>query len=516
MSFYLRVEGVNLYSSLLDTDDLSVIRGSSLLLLWTPEEVRKLLQENYPNRFEPIITGASAGLFYCADEQGLEPEGVVSKVKESLATDKNRQHLTFIVDWTTETEDFQADRATLVSKIRWQQMRSLRLKYPLLASDPIEGKAVCKLDGVRPAAEKVEHKNSDGTVQPPEIRSASAHARHEFGRKQKTEFFKSEVKDIAGAQVEGSFALHLSELAGGQVPENAGPLRDKLAVIYLDGNGFGKLYADHCKIRQQQKDASDKLKAHQREFLWRLLQVIDKDRSEEEGWWVKSSDPRRNGALVRRLEVLLWGGDEIRLVVPAWKGWQVADLFFQCARTWCPFGDNIPVKHAMSIVFCKAKCPIHAVSRLGHDLVEICKWESKTEDLLSYLILESFDHIGEPIDRNYFAGRYGFVGNDSPDTPVPNPLLVPGDRLKPIWERLHELRDDVPRRKLHDVARLLARGESDDAQQTFGKTLNGLPAKSKASFEALTGIFARAGEQQQDAAIWHLCELWDYAGFEQW
>lgn len=512
MSFYLRLEGVNLYSSLQDTDDLSVIRGSSLLLLWTPREVEELLTKEYPGKFEPIITGASAGLFYCADDQGLKPEDVVSKVKESLAKDENRQHLTFIVDWTTETENFQADRAKLVSKIRWQQMRSMRLKYPSLEESAVGDHLVCGLDGVRPAAEQVDHWDSERRKPVTEVRSASAHARHEFGRKQKTEFFKSEVKHIKGAQVEGGFALHLSELAG-KAPESAGPLRDKLAVIYLDGNGFGKLYADHCGTREEQKAASDKLKKHQRQFLWKLLQMIERDRSDD-GWWVESTDPNLKGARVRRLEVLLWGGDEIRLVVPAWKGWQVADLFFQCARTWRPFGENIPVKHAMSIVFCKAKCPIHAVSRLGDDLAEICKKESKSEDLLSYLILESFDHIGEPIDRDYFAGRYGFVGTTLSDTP--NPLLVPGVHLEPIWEKLQELRNYVPRRKLHDVARLLARGKSEDAQQSFRKTLDGLPAESKASFEALTSIFARAGEQQQDAAIWHLSELWDYAGFEQW
>ena len=263
MRFYLRVEGVNLYSSLLDTDDLSVIRGSSLLLLWTPGEIEELLKDHYPGKFEPIITGASAGLFYCADSQDPKPDDVVAEVKKFLAADLNRQHLTFVAGWTPDTGNFQTDRATLGSKIRWQQMRGLRLKYPSLASDPVEGKVVCGLDGVRPAAESVEHWDAEKRKRVTEVRSASAHARHEFGREQKTNFFRKEVKDISGAEVDGGFALHFSELAG-SAPDGAGPLRDKLAVIYLDGNGFGELYAGQCETRDQQKIASDKLKACQR------------------------------------------------------------------------------------------------------------------------------------------------------------------------------------------------------------------------------------------------------------
>ena len=60
MEYYFRVEAVNLYNTIFDTNDISTTRGGSFLLLNAVERLKEL------DRLEPISIGASAGLLICA------------------------------------------------------------------------------------------------------------------------------------------------------------------------------------------------------------------------------------------------------------------------------------------------------------------------------------------------------------------------------------------------------------------------------------------------------------------
>ena len=53
MSFYLRVEAVNLSHFINDTNDLSTIRGGSLLLLEAMEKVEGIIKNNSPKKIRP-------------------------------------------------------------------------------------------------------------------------------------------------------------------------------------------------------------------------------------------------------------------------------------------------------------------------------------------------------------------------------------------------------------------------------------------------------------------------------
>ena len=83
----------------------------------------------------------------------------------------------------------------------------------------------------------------------------------------------------------------------------------------MDGNSFGRTKRDQCLTPADQRLFNDTVIGNHRAFLTDILQAIDKD----DPLWIN------NGAI--RFETLLWGGDEIMLVVPAWPGWQVLARF---------------------------------------------------------------------------------------------------------------------------------------------------------------------------------------------
>jgi len=54
MTFYLRIEAVNLSHFINDTNDLSTTRGGSLLLLEAMDKVEDIIKNNSPKKSQPI------------------------------------------------------------------------------------------------------------------------------------------------------------------------------------------------------------------------------------------------------------------------------------------------------------------------------------------------------------------------------------------------------------------------------------------------------------------------------
>ena len=96
-----------------------------------------------------------------------------------------------------------------------------------------------------------------------------------------------------------------------------------------------------------------------------------------------------------RLEVLLWGGDEILIVVPAWRGFRTLQLFYEIMQG-AKF-ENEPLTFAGGIVFSQANTPIYRLRNLAKELADIVKENSNKENAFDYLILESIDYPSEPI-----------------------------------------------------------------------------------------------------------------------
>jgi hypothetical protein len=107
--------------------------------------------------------------------------------------------------------------------------------------------------------------------------------------------------------------------------ESRGNLHHKMAVIYLDGNGFGKLQNELCLTQADQERFDETVRGYRRKMLKALIHKME---SEPEDWFTSDAEKKF------RLETLLWGGDEIIRVVPSWQGWRTLAFFYEQSKEW--------------------------------------------------------------------------------------------------------------------------------------------------------------------------------------
>ncbi|OQX17685.1 MAG: hypothetical protein BWK76_09880 [Desulfobulbaceae bacterium A2] len=472
--YYLRMDGVNLANFVLDTQSLNIIRGGGLLLLDAVSRVKKATHAGHT--LDPVSTGASSGLFHFTapddDAACKVREGVIALLRQ----DDDLRHATIMVEVLPAEPDgaFLPTREKLLAVNRWRQMQA-----PSLAIPPGTGQEVCGFDLVRPAR---------AVARGPQGKpiGESSWRRHEFGRTMKQDFY-AQWSGLPEEKLPG-FTNEFATLANGA---GFGNLNGKMAVFYVDGNGFGKLQQQHCTSRVTQKGFDDFIQGKRQELLRTLLQECMADSD-----WMHFAE--------LRLETLLWGGDEIIWVAPAWKGWWLAERFFALSAGWQYQGTDAEgtqfcetLTHAGGLVFCHDKAPIHRITRLVRDLAEIAKGVSRTRNLLAYQVLESFDHLGADPAR--------WRQSQCPPGVTADALLVAGENLATIAAQAGEVRRALPRRRLYAIVTALF----DNSAET-----DDLIAEARAVVEragglaSLDAVLAAFGGGR--AAWLHLLELWDY------
>jgi hypothetical protein len=346
----LRVEGVNLGNIVEDVEDLSTIRGGGLLLLSVPKRVEAVAARESIG-FVAVSKGASSGLFDLNCD-----ESDAKRFRNALIDDFHRdsalRHATIVIDVIPATDDFTRDHESLRAMNRWQQMTAPSLAMPSPAKNE-----VCEFDLIRPS-------NTIEVISGPEEpesvtkrASASVAARRQHGKKQKQRFYIDElqrdgraVKDAAKRVAEAGFVHDLTELT--DQDRSKKNLETKMAVIYFDGNKFGELQNTHCRDAEAQSRFDKTLRDYRTDALDQLLTSMDGDPD-----WMF---PGKTAGGRYRLETLLWGGDELIWVLPAWQGWRVVQLFYTASAKW-KF-ENKPLTHAGGIVFCHHKANIHRIT----------------------------------------------------------------------------------------------------------------------------------------------------------
>jgi hypothetical protein len=500
----LRMEGVNLGAVCDDTNEISVRRGAGLLLR---QAVRDVAARFKPSGLTPISLGASVGLF---EVRTAAPDALVTEIASYLSDDALYRHLTFVVDSVPLGKDFRAAREQVVAANRCRQYRQLTLVVP----EPGDGGIWCAADQISPGRAELRFKKEQ------EAASPSAAARFAFGRDARNAFYRQEL----GKAVTDDFTQDLQSLAQPADGIGFGNLDHKVAVIYLDGNKFGDLQRQ-CASAADLRRFDRTVGAGRRDFLDRLLTIA---RADPAGF--------RNGSQLR-LEILLWGGDEILLVVPAWKGLETLQCFYEVSNAWA--FDQQPLTHAGGIVFCQGKTPIVAVRRTAEDLAnEVKAWiandkeraergEIKDDEAalrrrgnrFAYLVLESVDYPTEDLDV-FRDIRYGPAVAGSLE-PLTHFAAGSGAAWTDLANHLAPLLQRWPRGAIYDVAMEWVRARragSEPARQTFTDRVRRLYDTSDAQLE--TELNARVfrhlvpnvdPHQTHDHAGWlHLVELWDY------
>ena len=495
-TFYLRVEGVNLGNFVFDTNDLSTIRGGGLALLKATGVALQALTDDQAHDVIAISTGASSGLFSFTADNAAQAKQHVDAVRNALSRDPYH-HATFVIDHLPASNgDFRTDCEKLIALNRTQQMSS-----PSFAMTEPRGLAPCFYDGKRPAmpsdpAAWQFNANGDKVSV-----SASVAARRKFGRDQKQKLYAHELsqlreKDTPLTTVEQAlksveFAQDFSAIASGSPVTN---LNNKLAIFYVDGNSFGT--KQRVDSSRELSDWDTQIKKLRRTLLEALLSKVISDSD----WYIAPATA--TDKKIARMETLLWGGDEIIFVVPAWKGLELAQLFFQATESWeYPTGKRLT--HAASLVFCHHNAPIHPLRKLVENLASDAKKQTngRAENSLTYVVLESFDHTGGDF-KDYVKRIYGS------GFPVEDRTMSP-TQLSTLLTNMPALKSDLPRSRLYGHLHALIAKKTDDAQRAradalFSRELPQPTVKAVAAINALCSSGPLAG--------WaHVTELWDYA-----
>lgn len=478
--YYLRVEGVNLDNFIYDTADLSTIRGGSLMLL---NSIDQLANMSFSAKLEPISTGASVGLFAFEAPNVEQAENLRHEIENELKQDllekdqqgKNKpyslKHATFVVDIQPASENFVFDIEAIVTKNRWRQIQQPSLSIPTHNST---SKDHCEVDLVRPAVASMTIAEKETQV------SGSVKIRREYGLTQKYKFYQR----LTGQDIGDKFVHDLDELTS---DETKGNLHHKMAVIYIDGNKFGNLRREKCDTEDKLREFDQYIKNKRKFMLVKYFQnLVTKDK---EGWLTKQNE--------YRIETLIWGGDEILWVVPAWQGWNMLSFFYQETKDW-QLWDGTPLTHAAGIVFCHHNAAINRIKQLAHYLSEQAKMD-RSKNLFTYQVLESFDYIGRDLDE--------FRKEICPLPRNPNDLILAGEEMSLVSNILNTIKSDekFPKRKIYTIVdRLLSK--AGDASNVIKETYEKLGDKK----QLLVELDRYFGGQLMK---WiHLQQLWDYVG----
>jgi hypothetical protein len=485
--FYLQVEALNLSDFIFDTDDLSTRRGGSLMLLKAIEEVTQQLNHNFPGKVMVIQEAASVGLYHLEPPYGTKCEDIKELVRN--AAKKVAPDATFGVACTEVSGDdadaFMRDRQKLLAQVRWGQMQSLGLRVPDWNNS---GGAPCDLDTVRPGVQ--EDQKGDKKI----FVSNAVFEKRKHGKDAKQQFYKDETRGEECSVGDGvTFVSDLDDLTSYPAAKN---LHHKMALIYVDGNHFGEKYnhAVEAGVKSGKSpwgsyaEESDGLIKNRRKMLAALLQnmaIDDQWRNNE-----KSKD-------AYRIETLLWGGDEIIWVVPAWKGWETLQLFFEYAKQWT-IGSK-PVTHAAGVVFCHHNAPIQRMIDLVHGLCEVAKAKSRDENLIAFQVLESFDFMGKDLDRfreNLIPGHAG-------------ELVLKADAMGGVEEAFAKLKAAIPRKQVYKAAQEAHEGTLAYKKDAHGKPPCVLTDEAGSAGVDIAALKACLGSS--DEVFWyHVRELWDY------
>ena len=469
--YYLRVEAVNLDNFVYDTNDISTIRGGSFLLLDTVN--RLVSAHDLKGLLEKVSTGASAGLFRII---GNDPDDVKKRVKDYL-NKKTEGHATFVVDTIDGTGlNFKTIQEKLLAKNRWSQWQQLTIPW---GKGWKGSEAPCFFDGIRPGLE-------DEVVAGKGVKKVSSSVK--FRRNSRKQLRKDIYARILGQEsCPYEFTSNLENLSE---DKGQGVLNKKIAFIYVDGNKFGKIRDEKC-TEERMLQGFDR--SVQEDFRKPVLQKLLFHMTDN--YASRTSD----GEL--RLETLLWGGDEIEWVVPAWKGWEVLRLFYEFDPP--PAYDKTSLTHAAGIVFCHHNAPILQIRKLARGLADLAKSRlvsssesHKQSDIFHYLILESFDMLEGSLDpflKHYYK-------------PIDyRELLLKGLEMQSFSKHMKTVRSDFPRGKVYEI--IAALKEKKDVDDIKERGVSSCPASRRKELNNAINSLLKGNINR-----WFvIADLWDFA-----
>jgi hypothetical protein len=507
----VRLEGVNFGATIFDTRDLSTVRGASLALLRMHEPAAAALKAEFgDDRVEMVFSGASLAAFHVVADGALE--AVATKVRAAIeecfaAGGKTGisavlPYLTVVVDTvaidTKLSAKDQVETALAAAEARnhARQFRSWTVdRIPLdraaVDADPFDRIRPADVDVILPRGKILDAKEVATTPSGERrILSASVAARRDYGRRQRQQFYVDELGRERARELLGDGDIGFTQSIEDMIVEVFQPglplsLRNKIAVVYADGNGFGKAKAVTGTVK-----FAEELSKMRRSLLEKLL-----------GWMVggAKSDVANLFAILNekehrvglRFETLLWGGDELMFVVPSWLAFPLTKRFFAATKGWKIGG--VALTHAVGVAIADRKAPIRQLRDIAHAAADGAKEAGlRSVDTVTFDIFES----SAPPDVDLVGGRSRTFGAGAD---LARLLALPGDRMEAIDDAMARLvhgdgtQEGFPRSQIYAALRACRR-----APDPMG--LLGMPA-AKAVEEHFDKLRHRAGGESRVATL---------------
>lgn len=477
--YLFRIEGVNL-SSIYDTTELSVIRGTSFMLRHCTKEISTIGGD----KFTAISVGASIGLYQYSDNDS-------DALQEKIITHINNKYpyITFVVNYIkyNQEDDFKSQLDSLIALNRHQQFK----QATIYTQEPNNSNKACEATKIYACSER-EIKKSEDKIQ---CVSSYTYARYVFGRDKRQKFYNDELNN----QCQYKFTNDLGQIA--QIEgEKFGNLNNKIAVIYIDGNSFSSKL-QKCSDASTLSKVDGQIQSDRRSFLQKLIDLASSDEDFKTMISIKDKKEEKEEEVLR-LETLLWGGDEMTLVVPAWKGLEVLNLFYEVSKDWkfTINNEEIPLTHASGIVFSHHKTPIKQLVSTAKDLAELAKEESREQNLCHYLALESEYYPTEERLKSFFAKRY--LQKAAEIKAIKFPLTKDNEKYIDFRKKIAKKIQLAPKSSLYLAALFYLEGNMKLAKDKLKS------AKKELEDNDLMVFYNK--EEQEYQNLVHLLELWDY------
>ena len=401
-NYILRMEGIDFDATISDTHNLSAYRGGSRALLAAARAVGKLLQDARRNAGvkygSEILAAASLGAWVIEAANDAAADAARTAVEAYLrdtgydakSGDAPFAHLSFAVD-IAAGDDLKALKQAEANNHARQLCHA---NWALPAFVKNGRSAPGDLDRVRPSPGDLKVQKTLQAVSP------SFEARFLYGYRQKRRFYA----DMAGVAADGlTFADNFEEIIK-DAPNGLPPsVSGKIAVFYADGNSFGKI-RDANRLLADYGAFSTYVQTESKILVGRILDWLrDGANGKDKCAFVYPADEEDGLAL--RFETLLWGGDELTFVMPAWLGIEFAQQFCEWTRTWkAPKIDDKPavsLTFGMGLIFCHEKTPIRqaramakAIADDGKDLLKDPPYKDSPPQ--NVLQVEAFESIALP------------------------------------------------------------------------------------------------------------------------
>jgi hypothetical protein len=419
--WYLRIEAVNLDYSVFDTNDISTIRGGSSLLL---DVVSTLSDQPQFTALEKISVGASTGLYRIA-ANGNEIKAITQAVKDHFQKEPYSYFAVFVIATAIrkQGESLSDLNNRLIAECALQQYQTPSFSFP----SPDVTKEQCDFDGVRPAVEAIKAKDKKA--------SRAVYIRREKGRELRKSLYS---RCSADNPQDIELPDHLEELAG----------NEDIALIHFDGNRFGNI-RDDCFSEGDYREFDRLVQGIQEKAICDILKHA----------------PKAGGKI--RFETLLWGGDEIELVIPASYAWKTLKLFFNAAST-DPFrtqtGKQFNLTWSAGMVFCRHNLPILQVRRYANNLCSLAKGKlsgtpetfSDSDNRSAYLNMSSFDSIDR--DIGFFISTYHQPASTED-------FIFTKNEIDQVHNAMMTIIRLFPKNKVYEIVNKLQKGEPADKVQ---------------------------------------------------